>query len=92
MAADSDERIDLLLTDVVMPKVNGPELAAKITALRPGLKVLFMSGYTDRAIRVQDRLSSEAPFIQKPFTPQMLAARIREVLGGQAKGREIGED
>jgi CheY-like chemotaxis protein len=75
------ERIDLLLTDVIMPRMNGPELADRVCLLRPGLKVLFMSGYTDRTIRLQDRLSDEAQFIQKPFTPRLLANKVREVLG-----------
>jgi len=61
--------------------MNGPELADRIRALRPGTKVLFMSGYTDRAIRLQDRLASDAVFIQKPFTPQTLTSKIREILG-----------
>jgi two-component system cell cycle sensor histidine kinase/response regulator CckA len=80
IAAESP-RIDLLLTDVVMPKLNGPELAERILAVRPNLKVLFMSGYTDRAVRLQDRMPPEAAFIQKPFTPKVLAAKIQDVLG-----------
>jgi two-component system cell cycle sensor histidine kinase/response regulator CckA len=81
------ERIDLLLTDVIMPRMNGPELADRVCLLRPGLKVLFMSGYTDRTIRLQDRLSDEAQFIQKPFTPRLLANKVREVLGKSAAGQ-----
>ena len=85
LASDSQERIDVLLTDMVMPKINGPDLAEKIVALRPSVKVVFMSGYTDRAIRLQGRLDQNAIFIQKPFTPQMLALRIREALGRQTE-------
>jgi PAS domain S-box-containing protein len=77
----SPRPIDLLLTDVIMPKMNGPDLAERIMELQPHLKVLFMSGYTDRAIRLQDRLAEGAAFIQKPFTPQLLALRLREILG-----------
>jgi PAS domain S-box-containing protein len=80
-AAEPSNSFDLLLTDVIMPRLNGPELAERIDALRPGIKVLYMSGYTDRAIRLQDRLGGEAHFIQKPFTPAALGRQIRELLG-----------
>ena len=85
IASDSREHIDLLLTDMVMPKMNGAELAERVGLLRPGIKVLFMSGYTDRAIRLQDRLAPDAMFLQKPFTPKMLTAKIRELIRGQAE-------
>jgi PAS domain S-box-containing protein len=85
LASDTARHIDLLLTDVIMPKMNGPDLSERIGEHRPGLRVLFMSGYTDRAIRLQDRLTDGAAFIQKPFTPQALAVRIREVLGNGAR-------
>ncbi|MBS1856272.1 MAG: PAS domain S-box protein [Acidobacteria bacterium] len=81
LAGDAGERIDALLTDVVMPGMNGPELARQLGAVRPGLKVLFMSGYTDRAIRLHDQLAEGDPYLQKPFTPQMLASRLRELIG-----------
>jgi PAS domain S-box-containing protein len=88
-AADPSTGLDLLLTDVIMPRLNGPELADRITALRPGLKVLYMSGYTDRTIRLQGRLEGEAHFIQKPFTPGALTQKLRELLGQpDALGRE----
>ena len=80
--------IHLLLTDVIMPRMNGPELAERITRMRPGLKVLFMSGYTDRTIRLQDRLGDESTFIQKPFTPSALAQKVRELLGAQAEDQQ----
>ena len=79
------ERPCLLLVDLIMPKMNGPDLAERIIALWPKLCVLFMSGYTDRAIRLQDRLTEGAAFIQKPFTPQLLALRIRETLGNATR-------
>ncbi len=75
------ERIDALLTDVVMPRMNGPELAARLVAARPGLKVMFMSGYTDRVIRLHDQLAADAVYVQKPFTPQMLTSRLCRLLG-----------
>jgi len=87
LAAHNPERIDLLLTDVIMPGMNGPELAERLSRLRPGVKVLFMSGYTDRTIRLHDRLGDGAYFIQKPFTTNSLAQKVREVLGKSAAER-----
>jgi two-component system, cell cycle sensor histidine kinase and response regulator CckA len=80
LAADRTIGFDVLLTDVIMPRLNGPELAEQVTKLRPGLPVLYMSGYTDRAIRLQDRLGGEAHFIQKPFTPAGLGQKLRQLL------------
>jgi len=73
--------IHLVLTDVVMPSVGGPELAGRLEKLQPGIKVLFMSGYTDDVIVHHGVLEEGAQFIQKPFSPEQLAARVREVLG-----------
>jgi CheY-like chemotaxis protein len=73
--------IHLLLTDVVMPQISGPEVASKVAALRPGIRVLYMSGYTDDAVVHHGVLSQEMPFIQKPFSPVVLRKKIREVLG-----------
>lgn len=72
--------IHLLLTDVVMPGINGRELAEKVLALRPDIKVLFMSGYTDNAIVQYGILEPGLSFIEKPFSPDVLAGRIRQVL------------
>jgi PAS domain S-box-containing protein len=73
-------KIDLIITDVVMPKMNGPEMAEKALGLRPGIRVLFMSGYTDGAIGSNGVLSSGTNYLQKPFTPSSLARKVREVL------------
>jgi PAS domain S-box-containing protein len=70
--------VDLILTDVVMPKVNGPDLIASIRAAYPGVKVLYMSGYTDRTVPLEG--DAGAAFIQKPFTPNQLEQKIREVV------------
>jgi hypothetical protein len=78
------ERIDLVLTDVVMPNVSGRELAGRLEALRPGIKVLSMSGYTDNVIEHHGVLEQGARFIQKPFSPEELAGRVRGVLGPPA--------
>lgn len=74
--------IHLLLSDVVMPRMNGKELAEKMKVLHPETKVLFMSGYTDDIIAHHGVLEENISFIGKPFSPSMLAVKIREVLGG----------
>jgi two-component system, cell cycle sensor histidine kinase and response regulator CckA len=73
-------KIDLLLTDVVMPEMSGRELAEQFVSLRPGAKVLFMSGYTDDAIIRRAVLRPGAAYLQKPFSPDTLARKVREVL------------
>ena len=72
--------IHLLLTDVIMPRLGGPELARRLQPLRPDLRVLFMSGYTDGDISSYGSLGSETALLQKPFQPIVLARRVREVL------------
>jgi signal transduction histidine kinase/ActR/RegA family two-component response regulator len=75
-----DPPIDLLLTDVVMPLMSGPELVQRVIRACPGLKVLFVSGYTDRALIHQGLRQPGTAFLQKPFTPETLARTVREVL------------
>ncbi|MBI3651911.1 MAG: PAS domain S-box protein [Acidobacteria bacterium] len=75
-----EQPFDLLLTDVVMPQMNGHELAQKASGKYPDLKVLYMSGYTDRAIVSQGVLHHGTAFIQKPFTLNGLAQKVREAL------------
>jgi CheY-like chemotaxis protein len=72
--------IHLLLTDVVLPRMSGRQLADRLLALRPEMKLLFMSGYTDEAIHQGAVLDSGATCLQKPLTPDMLSRTVREVL------------
>jgi CheY-like chemotaxis protein len=73
-------RIDLLLTDVVMPNMNGRELARVLGEERPTLPVLYLSGYTDEMVTGTGILTDGAEFLQKPFTAEMLAHKIRDIL------------
>ncbi len=81
LASDPSCAIDLLLTDVVMPEMNGKELATRIQAIRPEVKCLFMSGYTADIIAHKGVLEDGLNFINKPFSTQTLAKKIREVMG-----------
>ena len=79
------ERIDLVLTDVVMPHVSGRELAERLKTVQPGIKVLYMSGYTDNIIEHHGVLEEGAAFIQKPFSHGELARKVRTALGSPAR-------
>jgi PAS domain S-box-containing protein len=79
------KEIHLLLTDVVMPGADGKEVADRLSSSCPGIKVLFMSGYTDEAIVHHGILDADVKFIQKPFTPAALATKVREVLDSNGK-------
>jgi two-component system cell cycle sensor histidine kinase/response regulator CckA len=72
--------IDLLITDVVMPEMGGHELADRLLKERPGIKVIYLSGYTEEAL-VEGNIDRGKAFLQKPFTLQTLSRKVREVLG-----------
>jgi two-component system cell cycle sensor histidine kinase/response regulator CckA len=82
LAVADDQRIDLLISDVVLPQMSGRAVADQLCTRRSDLRVLFMSGYTDDAIVHRGVLDAGTPFIQKPFTPDALARRVRQVLDG----------
>jgi len=82
LAGEHTGHIDLLMTDVVMPEMNGRELAKKITSLYPGIKLLFMSGYTANVIAHQGVLDDGVVFVQKPFSKADIAVQLRRAFEG----------
>jgi len=85
LAAATEEKIDLLLTDVVMPEMPGHELAALFKARYPDIRILFMSGYICPAAADKLMLPRERVFIQKPFTPRTLISKTKKMLGACRK-------
>jgi two-component system sensor histidine kinase EvgS len=80
LVADPQNRIDLLISDVVMPEMNGKELSNRLCEISPGLKTLFMSGYTANAIAHRGVLDEGINFIQKPFSKKDMAIKVRKAL------------
>jgi CheY-like chemotaxis protein len=78
----SSQKFDLLISDVVMPGMNGKELKERLDMLKPGMKVIFMSGYTADVVAHRGILDEGVNFLQKPFSPRSLARKAREVLNG----------
>ncbi len=85
------EHIDILITDVVMPGIGGRELAKKLVSLRPGIRVLYLSGYTEDAVVTPGALGPSSAFLQKPFTLQNLAKKVREVLRSNPSPKSIAK-
>ena len=84
LSAGLDNPIDLLLTDVVMTGMTGKELARRLSIVRPAMKVLYMSGYTENAIAHRGVLQPGISYIQKPMTSADLSSKVRETLGCKA--------
>jgi two-component system cell cycle sensor histidine kinase/response regulator CckA len=80
LAEDRSRRIDLLLSDVIMPDLSGPDVAQRVVRLHPTIKVLYVSGFTNQIALDSGTLSRRAAFLAKPFTPQTLVMRVRECL------------
>jgi CheY-like chemotaxis protein len=78
------QRIDLLLTDVIMPRMSGRELAQRLRMIRPRQKTLYMSGYTDEVLAQHRVLDANVFLLQKPFEPDALARKVRDVLDAPA--------
>lgn len=91
-ARNFDGAIDLLLTDIVMPGMSGDELAAKLSAVRPEMRVLYMSGYTDGAIATHGILESGIVILRKPFTRAELTRNVEEMLAGKLHENTLGQD
>ena len=83
-------RLDLVLTDVVMPVEGGPAVAEEARRADPGARVLYMSGYASDALGQRGVLTAEIPFLAKPFTPAGLARAVRAALDGKRDGKRDG--
>jgi CheY-like chemotaxis protein len=80
LARSTSQRIDLLLTDIIMPVMSGVELRDRVRALRPDIKALYMTGYAGQELSRRGLLKSDAPVVQKPFDSYTLLANVRTVL------------
>ena len=85
VAADQHEgNIDIVVTDIVMPRMGGPELVEKLRRKRPDFHVIFMSGYTEAAVLENANIGKDAVLLNKPFSMEMLVRKMREVLEADA--------
>jgi two-component system cell cycle sensor histidine kinase/response regulator CckA len=80
LAEEHEDELQLLITDVVMPEMNGRDLAELLQSLHPGMKILFMSGYTANVIVKRGVLDEDVNFIEKPFSMKDLALKVRDAL------------
>jgi DNA-binding NtrC family response regulator len=84
IAAEHPAKIDVVLADVIMPRTSGPGLIPELRELQPAARVVFMSGFSETALGHHGVLESSFPFLQKPFSPEALARKIREALASEA--------
>ncbi len=89
LSSDFQGPIHLLLTDIVMPRMNGLEVAKCMTADRPTVKILYMSGYPETVVFEQERLSSGRYFLRKPFLAPTLAQKVRQVLDDSSMSESV---
>ncbi|MGH9603473.1 MAG: response regulator, partial [Terriglobales bacterium] len=89
LAGGQNGPVHLLLTDMVMPSMNGPELAERVLLNHPAIKVLYMSGYTPGGARHNHNLNLQAAFLEKPFSGEALCNKLREVLDAQPLGKPL---
>ena len=78
--------MDILVSDIIMPKIGGRELAKQVVEQMPNCKVLLISGYTEDAVLMHGIMNEEFAFLQKPFTPSVLAKKVRECLDSGVSG------
>jgi PAS domain S-box-containing protein len=90
ICGQTDRRIDLMLTDVVMPELSGPELASRVRSVRPTMPVLYMSGYTEDKFESYIQNKEAFEFLQKPLSPETLATKVREVLDAPKRNPKDG--
>jgi two-component system, cell cycle sensor histidine kinase and response regulator CckA len=83
MIRGAGEKIDLLISDVVMPRMDGPALIREVREIHPDMKVIFISGYTEDAFRQRLDSDSEIHFLPKPFSLKQLASKVKEVISGE---------
>jgi CheY-like chemotaxis protein len=88
MVEHGQQHVDLLLTDVIMPGLNGQDVAERVRALRPDIRVLFMSGYNEEAVLRDGVLAAGAAFLEKPFSPSELLNRVRRILQTKSSDAE----
>jgi CheY-like chemotaxis protein len=88
VAQEHSGQIDVLVTDMVMPRMSGRQLVNLLAPTRPQMRILFVSGYTDEVVLRHDLLGTGVAFLEKPFTPIGLARKVREVLDAKAKPKE----
>jgi len=86
LASEYEGPIDFLITDLIMPEMSGRDLARQVAQLRPDVRVLFMSGYSDHTVLRQGMLSPDMQFLAKPFTRESLLDKVREILDAPEPG------